>query len=77
MKLKICLTLVLLTLLTSLFATVVVSGNNVTMTRADLEELVAQAKMYHEIKDRLNRPQIYLGTNAGTYGVGVNAGIIF
>lgn len=69
--------LVLLISLTSLYAKVEVSGNNVTMTRADLEELAAQAKMYQELKNKSIRPKVYIGANAGTYGVGVNAGIVF
>ena len=69
--------LALLISLTSLFAKVEVSGNVVTMTRADLEELVAQAQMYQELKNRSARPKVYVGGNAGNYGVGVNAGVIF
>jgi len=77
MKYIILTTLALLILLTSLSAKVVVSGNNVTMTRDDLAELTTQAALYQELKNKFDRPKIYIGVNAGTYGVGANAGVIF
>jgi len=77
MKYAISMMLVLLISLTSLSAKVVVSGNSVTMTRADLDELTIQAQMYQELRGKADRPKVYIGANAGTYGVGVNAGVIF
>jgi hypothetical protein len=57
---------------------VTVSGDVVTMSVEDMRELAEMVKENEKLKKELEKKsyRFYLGGNAGTYGVGLNAGII-
>ena len=54
-------------------------AESVTIDRKVLSELTEQAMLYQRYRGEIDAPRIkvYIGANAGTYGVGGEAGVIF
>ena len=69
--------LVWLILATILFAEIRTSGNEVVMSESDYRTLIKLAREAEIRRENRKDMRFYIGVNAGTYGVGGEAGVIF
>lgn len=73
--------LALLILQTQFLIAEIIAVNNdyVMMATADLKEFIKDSEELRILKENQPRPrlQYYIGGNAGTYGAGISAGVIF